>query len=192
MQLTKKSETSTKITFTYDKPAGAEGYLYFSDGKQVSRTFNPNDLEVTFGKVASGKYAVEAIDFQTIARAEWPATTTTKPANTSPPTITGTAKVGSNLTCNPGTWTGNPTFTYQWYYENSDGSGDVAINVGGVGTTQTYTPVVDDTGGRNYCVVTATNAGGSTNAQTASTAVIQAATTGEIYPSDTRYPSEVV
>ena len=73
MKLTKKSETSNRITFTYDKPPGdVEGYLYHADGKQVSRTFNPNDLEVTFGKVASGKYTVEAVGFDTIARADWP------------------------------------------------------------------------------------------------------------------------
>ena len=73
MKLTKKSETSSKITFTYDKPPGAvEGYLYYAGGVRVSRTMNPNDLEVTFGKVASGKYSVEAIGFDSIARAEWP------------------------------------------------------------------------------------------------------------------------
>jgi hypothetical protein len=83
VKLTKKSETSTKITFTYDKPTGAvEGYLYYADGTRVSRTFNPNDLEVTFGKVASGKYAVEAVGFQVLDRAVWPEVTPPPP----PPT----------------------------------------------------------------------------------------------------------
>lgn len=81
MKLSKKSETSSKITFTYDRPPGdVEGYLYHADGKQVSRTFKPDDLEVTFGKVASGKYAVEAVGFDTIARAEWPATVVEPPS----------------------------------------------------------------------------------------------------------------
>lgn len=31
------------------------------------------------------------------------------------PTISGTTKVGSTLTANPGTWTSGTTFTYQWY-----------------------------------------------------------------------------
>ena len=73
MKLTKKSETSTKITFTYNRPPGpVEGYLYFAGGVRVSRTLNPNDLEVTFGKVPSGEYAVEAIGFDVIDRGVWP------------------------------------------------------------------------------------------------------------------------
>lgn len=96
MKLTKKSETSTKITFTYDKPAGpVEGYLYYSDGERVSRTFNPNDLEVTFGKVASGEYMVEAVGFTVIDRAEWPETPT--PGAPEPPLPPFTQKTGNGL-----------------------------------------------------------------------------------------------
>ncbi|CAB4941810.1 unannotated protein [freshwater metagenome] len=37
------------------------------------------------------------------------------PKNTALPTVSGTAKVGSKLTADPGTWTGDPTgFAYQW------------------------------------------------------------------------------
>ena len=86
MKLTKKSETGTKITFTYDKPPGpVEGYLYYADGARVSRTFNPNDLEVTFGKVPSGTYAVEAVGFSSVARAEWPESSPTFPTPPAPP-----------------------------------------------------------------------------------------------------------
>lgn len=73
MELIKKSETSTKITFVYDKPQGnVEGYLYYADDVRVARTFNPDDLEVTFGKVSSGRYAVEAVGFDLLGRADWP------------------------------------------------------------------------------------------------------------------------
>jgi len=192
LALTKKSETSTKITFTYAKVAGCEGYQYYAGGVKVSRTLNPDDLEVTFGKVASGTYRVVPLDLTERADGYvWPANTDAKPTNTAKPTISGTAKVGQTLTCNPGTWTGNPTFKYQWYYENSDGSGDVAINVGGIGTTQSYTPVAEDTGGRNYCVVTATNSAGSATAQSDPTAVVQPANL-TVYPADTLYPSEAI
>lgn len=86
MKLTKKSETTSKITFTYDRPPGAvEGYLYYAGGQRVSRTFNPADLEVTFGKVPSGQYAVEAVGFDVVARAEWPESPTDYPLPPIPP-----------------------------------------------------------------------------------------------------------
>ena len=37
------------------------------------------------------------------------------PANTTPPNVSGTAKVGSTLTVSNGTWSNSPTsYTYQW------------------------------------------------------------------------------
>src|SRR5204863_24845 len=45
------------------------------------------------------------------------------PANTAPPTISGTAQQGSTLTEGHGTWTNNPTsYEYQWL--QCDSSGD--------------------------------------------------------------------
>lgn len=45
-----------------------------------------------------------------------PSEPTPQPAlqNTSPPQIAGTPKAGQTLTCNPGSWLGSPSFTYQW------------------------------------------------------------------------------
>ena len=60
------------------------------------------------------------------------------PQNTSPPTISGTPKVGSTLTANEGTWANAPTsFTYQWQRCASGGGacGDIVA-----GTAKTYTP----------------------------------------------------
>jgi hypothetical protein len=118
MKMTKKSETGTKITFTYDKPQGAvEGYRYYADGTAVSRTFNPNDLEVTFGKVASGKYSVEALGFDFIARAEYP--------EAPPPT-------GDKLTWSPPSLSNQKTVTLtnQVGLTIDGGGGDVFVNPG--------------------------------------------------------------
>lgn len=47
------------------------------------------------------------------------------PRNTSPPTVTGDAKVGGLLTCSPGTWTGapKPELTLQWSREGEEIAG---------------------------------------------------------------------
>ena len=77
--------------------------------------------------------AVAAGIFATVAQAA-------APANTSPPTISGTPKEGSTLTANDGTWTNNPTsFTYQWQRCASDGRscGDITG-----AASKTYTPEI--------------------------------------------------
>jgi hypothetical protein len=38
-----------------------------------------------------------------------------KPVNQTAPSISGTAAGGSTLTANPGTWSGYPSYSYQWY-----------------------------------------------------------------------------
>jgi chitodextrinase len=95
------------------------------------------------------------------------------PANTSLPTIAGSAALGSPLTAWPGTWSGSPTsYTYQWQYC----SADMVTCSDIIGFTSTlYTPVPDDVGGRDRVKVTATNASGSAVAYSAATAVVVAA-----------------
>jgi hypothetical protein len=75
------------------------------------------------------------------------------------PTISGVVRVGSALTCRPGTWTNAPTFKYQWLRNNVPISGATSTRY--VVSTLDYTKFV-------ACRVTATNAGGSVVATTAS------------------------
>lgn len=80
------------------------------------------------------------------------------PANTVPPSVTGTAVVGQTLSTTNGTWTNSPSsFTYQWYRGATLISG---------ATSSTYTLVQADAGNTSNikCVVTATNSAGSVNA----------------------------
>jgi hypothetical protein len=92
------------------------------------------------------------------------------PANTAPPAITGTPTVGQTLTTSTGTWTGAPTsYAYQWLRCNLAGSSCVAV---ANGTQKTYTLVGADAGHTMRARVTATNADGSTSAQSDQTATV--------------------
>jgi hypothetical protein len=97
------------------------------------------------------------------------------PTNTVAPAITGTAQEGQTLTCSTGTWTGTPTYTYQWKRNGS--------NIGSA-TNSTYTLVTADVGQSIKCTVTATNALGSSNADS-NTVTPTSAFTGllDSYPS---------
>jgi surface protein len=77
------------------------------------------------------------------------------PVNSTPPVISGTTTLGSVLTTTNGTWTNSPTsYAYQW----KRGATNIGTNA------NTYTLVNADAGQSITCVVTATNAGGSTPA----------------------------
>ena len=96
------------------------------------------------------------------------------PVNTAPPTISGTPQVGQTLTANNGTWTNNPTsFAYQWLRCNA--GGQACVNVSN-GTQRTYTLVGADAGRTMRVRVTATNADGSTPAESAQTTAVAPAT----------------
>jgi hypothetical protein len=108
---------------------------------------------------------------------------TPAPVNTAAPSIAGTAAVGDRLTASPGTWSGGPTYAYQWSDCNSSGSGCTSI-AGATGTT--YTVANGDEGHTIEVTVTATNAGGSASATSGPTAVVP---TPSSPPSNSQAPS---
>ena len=99
-----------------------------------------------------------------------PLTSSAAPKNTSPPTISGTPKVGQTLTASPGSWSGNPTsFAYQWQDCNVDAV--ICTNITGA-TGTTYGVRLSDLGFRLRVVVTAKNDKGTATATSAPTAVV--------------------
>ena len=85
------------------------------------------------------------------------------PVNTAPPTISGTPTVGQTLTAANGTWSNTPTsYDYQWLRCNATGGS--CVNVAN-GTQKTYTLVGADANHTMRVKVTATNADGSSSAQ---------------------------
>jgi hypothetical protein len=100
-------------------------------------------------------------------------TSSAAPKNTSPPTISGTAKVGQTLTANDGSWSGNPTsYTYQW--QRCDADVAVCTDVAGA-TGKTYSVTIASLGYRLRVRVTAHNAKGTGTATSAITAIVQPA-----------------
>ena len=95
------------------------------------------------------------------------------PANTSIPTISGTATEYDALFADPGSWSNSPdSFSYQWKRCNSSGNDCLAIS-GATANTHTLSPA--DVGYTIRVVVTASNAFSSNNAISDSTEVIAAA-----------------
>ena len=80
-------------------------------------------------------------------------TSSSGPVNTVAPVISGTTTLGSVLTSTTGTWTYTILFSYQW---NRNFSPIPSA------TTSSYTLVQADSAAAITCVVTATNASGST------------------------------
>ena len=75
----------------------------------------------------------------------------TPPANTVAPSIPATGHPGDVVTCNPGTWTGAPTFAFAWTRGGTPIAGQ---------TAQTRTLTTDDIGHDLRCRVVGHNVGG--------------------------------
>jgi hypothetical protein len=85
----------------------------------------------------------------------------TAPQNLTPPSISGKPAAGNTLTCDPGSWSGNPTsFTYSWI------AGDPAAPsfTLSLGSTQSIALEDLETNAVVECTVHATNAAGTTSA----------------------------
>ncbi len=101
-------------------------------------------------------------------------TTTTTPSTTTPlsapaggAVVTGTPLPEDRLTCSSGTWTGSPSFTYQWFRGQTPISG---------ATSATYTVAVLDEGSKLTCAITGHNPGGAHTAVAAGVVVAQKGT----------------
>jgi hypothetical protein len=81
----------------------------------------------------------------------------TAPVNTVAPVASGTMRLSETLSCTTGTWTGTPTPTYAYQWQRG------GVDIGGA-TASTHTVVAADLYAEITCVVTATNASGSDDA----------------------------
>jgi hypothetical protein len=95
--------------------------------------------------------------------------TAVAPTNTAAPAVSGPPSSGSTLTASAGTWTGAPSYAYQWQRNTGSGWADIAG-----ATSSTYVLAGADVGATVRVQVTATNSAGSATAASAATAAIGA------------------
>jgi hypothetical protein len=96
------------------------------------------------------------------------------PAPTAAPAITGTAKAGQKLTTSNGSWASDSKITlYAYAWGRCDTAGNNCIAIAGA-TASTYTLTDADVGHTIRSYVTAQNATGTTQQQSAQTAVVAA------------------
>lgn len=101
-------------------------------------------------------------------------TSSSGPQMRSRPTISGKLAIGEELTANPGEWTGNPTFSYQW--QRCDANGNGCDSITGA-TSRTYTVRTADKDHTLRVRVTARSGGNTNSAVSDHTAVVGATTT---------------
>lgn len=135
--------------------------------KHAKHGFKHKPYHMTFlGVLFFGVTLVFGVILYTISSFAAP----TPPFSLSPPPISGVAAVGQQMTVDPGGWTGNPTFTYQW--QRCDQAGSNCVNISGA-TVNTYTLTVNEANYTVRAVVTATEASLSTDANSELSQVVQ-------------------
>lgn len=93
------------------------------------------------------------------------------PTNTVIPVLTGNANIGSVFSTTNGNWVGTSPFTYSYQWQRCDVSGNNCANIA-TATANTYTLRMGDAAMTIRCVVSATNAGGTTAIPSAISAVV--------------------
>jgi len=100
-----------------------------------------------------------------------PVTIPAPPANTYPPTVSGSASPGKKVTASSGTWSGTKPLTFNYQWQRCDAAGANCADIANA-TGLSYTVDPNDIGQRLLVVVTARNAAGTASAASAPTAVV--------------------
>jgi hypothetical protein len=122
------------------EPASGAGFTVLT-GSPVTGTFaTATGLQVTPAKRYSVQYTEGAVAL----------VVGDGPANLTRPSIPASARPGEQVTCDPGSWAGTPSFAYAWLRDGA-----------AVASGQAYTVAGGDVGHAIVCRVTGSNANGS-------------------------------
>ena len=95
----------------------------------------------------------------------------TTPANSSPPTISGTSQEGQTLAANPGGWSGTQPISFAYTWLRCDRNGGSCAGISGA-AAQSYTLTSADVGQTVRVRVTARNSAGSRSSTSVPSAVV--------------------
>jgi len=166
--------------------SGTNSFSWTVDGEPVEVGTEPGQTGSTNPKRfrASAEFAGKEVRCQVVkTNAQWGASEPAEsngvvvqaqvnvPQNVTPPSVTGSGKVGTMLTCDPGEWTLSGSYTYTWLLD-----GDPVPVGTGPGETGSTNPIryrakADEVGKSVVCRVTRTN-GNGTSAPADSNAVV--------------------
>ncbi len=155
-----------------------------ASGGSCSNISSATNVDYTLGSADVGKTVRVVVTASNSAGSATAASSPTAvvaapqaPANTVPPTISGTPQLGQTLTANPSSWTGSQpiTFTFQWLRCDQFGGG--CGNISG-GTNQTLQLTSADAGHAIRVRVRAKNPFGATSATTVPTAAVSSTANG--------------
>ncbi len=171
------TDSPTSFTYQWVRCAAGGGASDGSDCAVISGATTASYVVDTGDVGFTLRFRVTAVnaDGQGLAASNATALVVAKagPPNTAPPTITGTATIGSTLTAQSGSWTGSSvTFTYQW--RRCDGQGANCSPITGA-TQITYTVASGDAGSTLRVNVTGNDSSGSNTVSSAQTAVVSSA-----------------
>jgi chitodextrinase len=147
---------------------GAAGHVdVWLDGTKLPALGKIEDLGTTpMGRVQLG----EDLTGRTFDVAFDDVTLDVPPANSSPPTITGTPTQGETLTADPGTWSGTTPITYAYQWRRCDPSGGSCSDIPEA-TGNTYVLTGEDVDNTIRVAVTAANVVASSSAESDATAI---------------------
>jgi hypothetical protein len=131
--------------FEFLEPCASEAtFTYQIDTTQLTDGVHPVQLRVSD---AAGNILLPSADVQVNVH--------NAPRNTASPSISGTPRVATPLTANPGSWGGTPVFSYQWLRCPAVATSHTQCAPITGATATRYTPVKADLGMREMVEVTA-------------------------------------